>query len=211
MTFGATAQEKPVKFGLKAGVNLSSVSKITVSGGGVEVSATERDGMAIGFHAGGFLNYSFGQFFGIQPELVFSKQGGKQKSPAASGEDGSANFVFNYINIPILFEVKPITGLSLLIGPQLGLNVYRSASAEGETISGSDFDDWISSDDLPLGKFKSFDVSVAMGLQYTFSENFHVGARYNLGVTAPINRSESGVTVSGWKNNVIQLSVGYAF
>ncbi|MDR2563243.1 MAG: PorT family protein [Prevotellaceae bacterium] len=207
MTLGANAQDKPVKFGVKAGVNLSSVSSIKVSGGGQDEPLLEGDGMSVGFHAGGFLNYSFGQYFGIQPELLFSMQGGKQKSP---GNDPlKTSLSLSYINIPILFEVKPITGLSLLVGPQIGLNVSRSGKLGDTNYSGSKFDE-LTKDSFGCD-FKKFDFSIALGLQYALPMNIYLGARYNLGVIAPINYSESGITVSGWKHNVIQLSVGYAF
>ena len=211
MTLGANAQDKPIKFGVKAGANLSSVSNIKVSGSGVEVAMLESDGMNVGFHAGGFLNYSFGQFFGIQPELLFSMQGGKQKPSAVVGlGNTSISYVFDYLNLPILFEIKPVSGLSLLVGPQFGVNIYRSLTAEGETISGSEFDSLLK-DNLEIGSFKSLDVSIGMGVQYTFAKNILVGARYNLGVTPAVSLSEGGATVSGWKNNVLQLSIGYAF
>jgi hypothetical protein len=206
MSLGANAQEKPIKFGVKAGINLSSVSDIKVSGSGIDATAGEGDGMSFGFHAGGFLNYSFGQFFGIQPELMFSIQGGKQKPTALAQQLGmpnvKASYVFDYINLPVLFEVKPVTNLSILVGPQFGFNVYRSITAAGETLSGKDFID---------EGFKPLDVSIAVGLQYAFAQKFHVGARYNLGVTKTYSESESGVSASAWKHNVIQLSFGYAF
>ena len=209
---GAAAQ---VKFGVKAGLNLSSVSDVEASALGISISALENDGMAIGFHAGGFINFSFGQYIGLQPEVLFSMQGGKQKfsaSPIFPAElsNASIDYNFSYINIPVLLDIKPFANFSILVGPQIGFNIHKSATAKGETISGSDFDDFFGED-----TFKSFDFAVVGGLQYTFIEHLTIGARYNFGLTNACSTSmrESGVDVDvkGWKNSVIQISVGWTF
>ena len=71
--------QKPFTFGVKAGLNLSSVSVVKASEGGVSLNVFQNDGMTAGFHAGVFANFSLGEFVGLQPELMFSMQGGKQK------------------------------------------------------------------------------------------------------------------------------------
>jgi hypothetical protein len=216
---GATAQ---IKFGVKAGLNLSSLSGMEAKASGVSISLLDSDGMAVGFHAGGFVNFSFGQYIGLQPELLFSMQGGKQKPSSfiASqltpfGMPGNLNYsyTFDYINVPVLLDIKPFANFSILIGPQIGFNIYKSAtqSAGGisETISGSDFDDVFGDD-----TFKSFDFAVVGGLQYVI-DHLTIGARYNWGLTNALGTSvtESGVTVdmTGCKNGVIQISVGWTF
>ena len=99
--------------------------------------------------------------------------------------------------------------MSVLVGPQFGLNIYRSMKAgTEETLSGSKFDEVIKEN---LGSFKSFDVAIGMGVQYTFAKNILVSARYNLGVTPAVSKSEGGLTASGWRNNSLQLSIGYTF
>jgi hypothetical protein len=221
---GATAQ---VKFGVKAGLNLASLSDVKAKAARVSVAIFERDGMAAGFHAGGFVNFSFGQYIGLQPELLFSMQGGKQKlssivasqiasqySPFPTNSNASLSYIFDYINIPVLLDIKPFPNFSILIGPQIGFNIYKSASVSvggyTETISGSDFDDAFGED-----SFKSFDFAVVGGIQYTFVEHLTIGARYNFGLTNALSTStsESGgdVDIKGWKNSAIQISIGWTF
>ncbi|MDR2801891.1 MAG: PorT family protein, partial [Prevotellaceae bacterium] len=99
--------------------------------------------------------------------------------------------------------------------PQIGLNVYKSVSANGKTFSGSGFNDPFRG----IGEdfFKTIDIAVALGLQYTFLKHLTIGARYNLGLTNAFNVStpidDEGVNAdfSGWKNSTIQASVGWAF
>ncbi|MDR0692867.1 MAG: PorT family protein [Prevotellaceae bacterium] len=207
---GATAQ---VKFGVKAGLNLSSLSDVETSASGASILIEENDGMAVGFHVGGFVNFSFGQYIGLQPELLFSMQGDKQKVPSTllpAGSNGSTDYTFDYINIPVLLDIKPFANFSILVGPQIGFNIYKSATIDGKTMSGSEMDD---SFEVVLGKkpFKSFDFAVVGGLQYTFIEYLTIGARYNFGLTNAFSLSESGVDITGWKNSVIQISVGWIF
>jgi opacity protein-like surface antigen len=208
---GATAQ---IKYGVKAGLNVASLSELKAEGAGASASIAEGDGMSIGFHAGGFVNFSFGPLIGLQPELLFSMQGGKQKPSPLAAQAGLPNvalsYTFDYINIPVLLDIKPFAGFSILVGPQIGFNIYKSATAElggeSETISGSDFDDAFGSD-----SFKSIDFAVVGGLQYTFIDHLTVGARYNFGLTNAFSISESGADMTGWKNGVIQVSVGWTF
>jgi opacity protein-like surface antigen len=214
----ATAQ---IKFGVKAGLNLSSLSDVEASAMGVSVSIEETDAMAVGFHAGAFVNFSFGQYIGLQPELLYSMQGGKQKISSAVSQflpigipNVSTDYSFSYINIPVLLDIKPFANFSILVGPQIGFNIYKSATEGNETLSGSDFDD---SFEAALGKnaLKSFDFAVVGGFQYTFIDHLTIGARYNFGLTNAVSTSvrDSGVDVDvkGWKNNVIQVSVGWTF
>jgi opacity protein-like surface antigen len=118
--------------------------------------------------------------------------------------------------VPLLFEYKPFADFGILVGPQIGLNIYKSAtnSENDETISGSEFDEQLGSV-FGEGFFKSFDFAVALGVQYTLIDHLTIGARYNLGLTNTFSTTvtESGVSVktSGWKNNVIQVSIGWKF
>ena len=80
-----------VRFGIKAGPNMSSLSDIKSSVSfnvpglpfgitpSLSANILKEDGMSIGYHAGAFLNIRLGSFISFQPELLFSSQGGKQK------------------------------------------------------------------------------------------------------------------------------------
>ena len=216
-----------VKVGVKAGANLSSLSGVEMSAFGISLDMFESDGMSLGFHGGVFANISFGGYLGLQPELLFSMQGGEQKLGKELLEEMGIPFGniklsyrFNYINLPILLEIKPVplVDLGLLVGPQFGLNIYKSETAMGITTSGSEFDNGLKE---LFGKnpFNSLDVGLVFGLQYTFIDHLNVGLRYNLGLTNSISSTyENGlfpttykVDVTGWKNSVFQLSVGWFF
>jgi hypothetical protein len=174
---GATAQ---VKFGAKAGVNVATL--------------TEPDGASfgtkVGFFVGGNVNFSFSEIIGLQPELVFSTQGTKE-------DDASINF--NYLNIPVLLDIKPFANFSILVGPQIGINVYKGSKLGDESISGSDFED-------AFGKVNTIDFAAALGAQYAIGGHFVISARYNLGLTKTLKDAEEGCA-----NSVFQFGVGWTF
>ncbi len=94
----------------------------------------------------------------------------------------------DYINVPVLAKFYVAEGFSIEAGPQIGF--LMSADADGEDVK--DF-------------FKSTDFSGAIGLGYKMETGLNFAARYNLGL------GSIGENDVDWKNNVIQLSVGYNF
>ncbi len=197
LSAGVYAQN--LKYGVKAGLNLSSVSEVTEKEGN---NKDTRDGsdMLAGFFAAAHLNYSFSDLLGIQPELMFSMQGGAY--------EGDVTVRLNYINIPVLLDIKPFTNFSILVGPQIGFNVYKSQSVGGESVSGSDLTDMMKAGGR---KLNAIDFAAVVGVQYAIMDHFLVSARYNFGFTKTILSDTDGAEISGGRNGVIQIGVGYQF
>jgi len=204
-----TAFSQQTKFGIKVGANISSLTDVVDSELNSQWPIYHKDGSGTmtGFHAGVFLNASFGLFLGFQPELLFSMQGGRLTHTYIGSPivEDNRTFKFGYINIPLLLEIKPVANLGILVGPQIGFNVSRKAkSLVYENFSGSDFD-------LRYLGVKKIDVAFAFGLQYTI-QDLTFGVRYNYGLTNnhDVPTSYEGDR-KGWKNRVFQFSLGYAF
>ena len=197
LSAGVYAQN--LKYGVKAGLNLSSVSEVTEKEGN---NKDTRDGsdMLAGFFAAAHLNYSFSDLLGIQPELMFSMQGGAY--------EGDVTVRLNYINIPVLLDIKPFTNFSILVGPQIGFNVYKSQSVGGESVSGSDLTDMMKAGGR---KLNAIDFAAVVGVQYAIMDHFLVSARYNFGFTKTILPDADRFEISGGNNGVIQIGVGYQF
>lgn len=115
-------------FGLKAGFNYSNV----YDSDGEEFDADAKTGLA----AGAFLTIPIGTHFGVQPEVLFSQKGFK-----ATGRLFGSNYTItrttNYLDIPLLFAVKPIRELTLVAGPQYSYllkqtNRFQNASTSIE-------------------------------------------------------------------------------
>lgn len=175
-----------VAIGLKGGMNFS---KIDISQGASNVEN------ATGFHAGAFALFKLTKI-GIQPEIVFSKQGSTFEF---DGSDYEANF--DYINVPILLKLYLAGGLNLQAGPQFG---FLSTSELIETVGGiSDTQDVKDLFD------KKSDLSIAIGAGWDLPFGLTIDARYNIGVSDLELTPENSTQPINIKNKVIQLSVGY--
>ncbi|MEP7376158.1 MAG: porin family protein [Chitinophagaceae bacterium] len=170
--FAVNSQE--THFGLKAGVNIASV----------DITNGDDFASKAGLHLGGLAHIHITQHFAIQPELVYSMQGGK---------DGTEKLKLNYINIPVLAQYMTHEGLRLESGPQLGfLTAAKSKIGDVETDQ---------KDDL-----NSFDFSWTFGAGYLFPSGFGIDARYNHGLS---NISDDNSFEA--KNRVFQLGLFYQF
>ena len=105
---GADFREK-LSFGVKAGVNLSNV----YDSQGEQFNADPKLGLA----AGVFVALPLGKYFGIQPEILFSQKGYKG-SGSILGSNYSFSYTSNYIDVPLLLAFKPISLITVVVGPQ---------------------------------------------------------------------------------------------
>ncbi|OCA73814.1 porin family protein [Chryseobacterium arthrosphaerae] len=121
-----TAASSPVRFGLKAGLNIS-----TVSGGDSSSKA--------GFYGGAFANIPVAQDFSFQPEVLYSGMGAKAKA----NSDLKVNL--DYISIPLMLQYNALPNLYLEAGPQFSFLInsklkYKSNSTDGKDVfKGFDF------------------------------------------------------------------------
>ena len=140
-----TGFSQTAKFGLKAGVNISNIQW------------AYNDDNRIGVHVGALAHIHLSPQWGLQPELIYSQEGGKQNTSL-----GQYTWKNDYVNIPLMLQYMFDNGFRIEAGPQLGLLV------------GSD-----NNDDI----FKSTNVGVGFGLNYLTYSGLGVGGRYVLGVS----------------------------
>jgi len=175
--------QQQVKFGPKAGVNLATIS------------GNDDSEMKIGFHVGAVAEIKFNDKFSLQPEVLYSAQGAKEKGEG----DGKMNN--DYINIPIMAKYYFVEGFSIEAGPQVGFLMKSEAKGENASVDTKDF-------------YKSVDFGLGIGLAYDLPMGLFVNARYNIGLSK-INEDFDfgGITVEteDLKNNVIQIGVGFKF
>ncbi|MBI2730663.1 MAG: PorT family protein [Sphingobacteriales bacterium] len=152
----AAVNAQDVKFGLKAGLNISTFSGSDASGSKSKA----------GFYAGGLVNIPVSGGFSVQPELVYSGEGAK----GDDGNGGTATQNLNYLNIPVLAKYTFNGGFFAETGPQIGF--LLSAKAKGGGVSVDDKD-----------AFKSTAFSWGVGVGYTSSANIGGSVRYNLGIS----------------------------
>jgi hypothetical protein len=176
--FAAQAQ---VSGGIKAGLNLADQKW---SSGNVSIETDSRTG----FHVGGYLNLSLADAISIQPELIYSAQGGK-----FSG-DGDATLAVDYLNLPIMVRYNINEMINIQAGPQFGYLLSAKAKADGQS---EDFSEL----------YKPLDVSLGFGVGLELPMGLTAGVRYNMGLSNIADAPDGeDFTI---KNNVIQISVGF--
>jgi len=143
-----------VSFGIKAGVNFSSIAGDDVD---------ELDGRT-SIHTGGVVNIGFSELFALQPEVLFSTQGATM---SMEGVDGTARL--DYINIPVLVDITVAEGFSLQGGPQVGFNITSEVEVDGETVD--------------LEDVETIDFGLGIGAQYRLPIGLFFQARYVIGLS----------------------------
>jgi len=174
------AQE--VAIGIKGGLNFANVNP--------NQSAGTTYNSRTGYHFGAFALFKLSKI-GIQPEVLFSKQGSKY---SFSSTNVDANF--NYINIPVILKIYLMAGLNLQVGPQIG---FVSGGDVKTTIGG------VTTTQNAKDFVKGADTSVALGAGWDLPFGLNIDARYNLGVS---DNSVNGSSTT-FKNQVFQISAGF--
>lgn len=172
-----------IKYGVKAGANFYKVT------GDEDFEASRKT--KVGLAGGAFVNFSLSETFSVQPELLYSQEGNKQKEG-----DESANLKLNYINIPVLLQYNA-SGFYGETGPQVGFltsaKIKYEMGGEEETTDVKD-------------AFKSINFSWAVGLGYRLSNGLGIGARYNIGISNIVDAEGASAKSSGF-----HIGLSYTF
>lgn len=170
--------------GLKGGLNLS---KFNIGDGASNVNNRT------GYHGGAFALIKITSF-GIQPEVLFSKQGSKFTYNAT---DYEANF--DYVAVPVILKLYLPLGLNIQAGPQFGFNTLAELKKSVQNVNTTQ----------DAGKeAKKSDISVAFGAGWDLPFGITIDARYVLGVKDMKFEPNPGQPVT-FKNKVVQISLGY--
>lgn len=173
-----------ISYGVKGGLNISAIS---FSNESYETSPR------VGFHLGGFGNYSLNEQLSLQAELFYSGEGNKWEFQ--NGTEGIIRQ--NQLRIPILVKFKIGDKLFLEAGPQ-----YTILLSITQSIDNGDFDDIKSF-------YKSGNLGYALGASYDLENllpGLAAGLRYNGGFGQITKSSVDGGEL---RNSVIQVNVFY--
>ncbi|MFL5789520.1 MAG: porin family protein [Flavisolibacter sp.] len=166
------------RFGFKGGLNISELTN----------NESGNTASRAGFNAGALVNVPLTSNWSVQPEVVFSSQGGKY-----TVDNTEHKIYLNYVNIPILFQYVIDNGFRLETGPQVGFLVSAKDKV-GNIETG-----YITSSD-----FKNVDASWAFGLAYISPSGLGVDGRYNLGLSNINNVGSATI-----HNGVFQVGLVY--
>ena len=182
------------QFGIKAGANISSISK----DGYDDVKSK------VGFNAGVFMNAPLSEQFSIQPEVMYSQMGAKIDRTAL-GNKFSSSLKLDYITVPVMFQFNATPQFYLEAGPEFGFLV--SAKAKNELNGNSD------TQTLDKDNFNSFNMGAGLGLGFNFNKNIGINARYIAGFTDINKNGNTSINNDDHKNrnNTFQVGLSYKF
>lgn len=146
-TSASAASSSPVRFGLKAGLNISTISNSNANS-------------KAGFYGGVFANIPVAQDFSVQPEVLYSGQGAKAKS------NSDIKLNTDYIAVPVMLQYNLIPNLYVEAGPQFAFLI--SAKGKGNGASVDVKDDFKTFDfGLGLGAGYYFTQNIGVNVRYT--------------------------------------------
>jgi len=146
----ANAQVRP---GVKLGINHSNISN------------TKLESKA-GLYIGAFVKIPITEYYALQPEVLYSRQGGKSNST----EYGDVDINYLSIALPNKFYVVPNKGFHFILGPALDINIENNPISL--TNGNSNFE------------ISPLDVSFFGGIGYEFGFGLSLEARYKHGTAS---------------------------
>lgn len=196
VSIAATAQK--TKFGAKAGLN---VSVLSLSG---NIPSGGQTSAKTGFVVGATAEFEISKKFGVQPELLFSTDGGTYNytnSFAGSGSvySYSQSISTNSLSLPVIAKYYVTNDLSIDAGFQLSYLLSAKSelnfNSNGFTVTGnndmnnnqsnlisngSSAQNLIINHDYELNKLN---FGLVLGTTYNLKNGLFLQARYNLGLT----------------------------
>jgi hypothetical protein len=167
-----------VEPGLKVGLNVTTIYD----------ESSESSEELIGLHLGGLAHIHLTRHIAIQPELLFSTQGGEQDFQYIIYQT-----YLNYINVPVLFQYMFNKGLRLETGPQLG--VLLSAKEKYGSVTKN-----------IMPSCQRYEFGWVAGISYLSHHGWGLDARYNFGLSSIYLPSYTEQL-----NRVAQVGVFYQF
>lgn len=172
-----SAQTKP-HLAVKGGLNIATL----------KLENSDNVDSKLGAHLGLTAHVHLAPQWAVQPELLYSQEGGQLTRINGNNKVKVKN---DYINIPLMLQYMFDNGFRIEAGPQIGFLVSSKVKDQnGEEENSKD-------------DFKSTNASLGFGLSYLSYSGLGVGGRYNLGL------SDVGVGAGKTKQNNFQISIFY--
>ena len=124
-------------------------------------------------------------WFAVSADVLYSRQGSKIK-------DSDVKLRTDYLNIPVLANFYLTRGMALKAGVQPGFLLAAKAKEGDVKVDVKEM-------------YKTFDLSIPVGLSYDFKFGLILDARYNIGVTNLAK--DAGCT----RNSVFAVTAGWRF
>lgn len=152
-------------FGIKGGINFSNLY----------VKDADENKMLTGFNLGLFAKLPLSKTFAIQPELYYTTKGA-QTTYNSTFVNGTFQYNFNYLELPLLFVVNITDNFNLHVGPYVSYMLNGKVKNKSN-VNSVDFDEKINTED-----YNKIDAGIAAGAGVDLGA-VNLGARYTYGMT----------------------------
>ncbi|OWP64283.1 hypothetical protein CDA63_04390 [Hymenobacter amundsenii] len=210
-SYSSSSATDGVKFGVRAGLNVSDFSGDAVNSvmdladytNGAVTKSTKP-----GFYAGLYATLPLGPRFAIEPGIGYSEKG-----TVLTGRVPLKQFDFlnakvtatgrlAYLDIPVLAKAYLTDGLYVYAGPQASVLLSGKARVQASAFGFSAFkQDFDVKDQL-----RTVDFAVVGGLGYQFQNGFGLSAGYDYGLSSLDKNNNFDA-----QNRVIKASLNYSF
>jgi hypothetical protein len=180
-------------FGFKGGFNVSNVYDTE----GENFQADSK----IGFVGGVFMAIPLGTYVGFQPEVLFSQKG-YQSTGTMMGTNYSMTRTTNWIDVPLLFSIKPTSFINIVLGPQYSyLLSRRDVFTNGNSTTAQE-------EEFENENLRRNILCFTGGLDLTIS-NVVIGGR--VGWDLQTNHGDGTSSTPRYKNMWYQATIGFRF
>lgn len=204
----ATAQIKPV---LKAGMIHSTWKGDAKETLGSILDKTDgylNDRSRTGFYVGGAVDLPLSENFSIEPGLIYTQRGYGLRGNLTinalkiNAINARATSQMHYVDVPVLFKVKPAGGFTVFAGPQLSYLVNNNLRADVNVLGFS-----LLNTNLDItNQFNRLDVGVTGGIGYESESGIGISAAFERG----FNRLDKNQNFNVF-NQGIKVGLTYKF
>jgi len=194
-----TYAQTKTRVGITAGVNYTTLG--TAISSGISFKYDYR----AGFQGGVYAEQPLSEDITFTPQIIFSQKGGNINT-TISGITLKGTTQTNYLDIPLLFDFKMKSGISLFAGPQVSLLLSQTSTANASSPSGGSSSGSSSSTD----GFRKTLFGGNLGIGYKFTDNINAKLHYLIDLQHTFDGS-AGASDDGEKNSGFALTLGYSF
>ena len=211
ITLSVITTNAQVAFGIKGGLNVSSVSNLANNFAAIgSSSASNKSKLKLGGQFGIYANIKFGDVLGLQPEVLFSMKGYKYVSESKSSSfeaKRTDNVNLNYVEIPLQLRINPVKSFYILVGPYLGILAGASTVSTSYSSAPPNAPVTTETKSSSTNGLRSIDFGIAAGLGLKTENGFTMGLKYSRGFVSIVENDNNSPNV----NSVFQLFVGFEF
>jgi hypothetical protein len=154
-----------------------------------------------GFVGGGFLTIPIGRFIGFQPEVLFSQKG-FTATGTVLGNPYTLTRTTNFIDVPLLFALKPSPLITLLAGPQFSYLIKQRDVFEGSPVN------TVVEEEFKNDNIRKNILCFAGGIDFNFN---HILIGTRMGWDIQSNVGDGTSTTPRYKNVWLQATLGVRF